>query len=55
MKVVQNVKTICAKHLCRSTAAYPAYIPDLAPSYFHLFSTLKEFLGGICFKSNEEV
>jgi hypothetical protein len=34
---------------------YPAQSPDLAPSDFHFFSTLKEFLGGRCFKSDEEV
>jgi histone-lysine N-methyltransferase SETMAR len=33
----------------------PAYSPNLAPSDFHLFPLLKEFLGGRCFKSNEEV
>jgi hypothetical protein len=27
----------------------------LAPSDFHLLPALKEFLGGRCFKSNEEV
>jgi hypothetical protein len=43
MMVVQKVKTIYAQHSCRSTTAYPAYRPDLAPSDFHLFSTLKEF------------
>jgi histone-lysine N-methyltransferase SETMAR len=32
-----------------------AYSPDLAPSDFHLFRTLKEFLGGRRFKSDEEV
>jgi histone-lysine N-methyltransferase SETMAR len=31
---------------------HPAYSPDLAPSDFHLFSKLKEFLGG---KSDEEL
>jgi histone-lysine N-methyltransferase SETMAR len=34
---------------------HPAYSPDLAPSNFHLFPKLKEFLGGRCFKSDEEV
>jgi histone-lysine N-methyltransferase SETMAR len=29
--------------------------PDLAPSDFHLFPTLKEFLDGRRFRSNEEV
>jgi histone-lysine N-methyltransferase SETMAR len=32
---------------------HPAYIPDLAPSDFHLFPKLKEFLGGRRFKSDE--
>jgi len=32
-----------------------AYSPDLAPSDFHLFPTLKEFLGGRRFLSDEEV
>jgi hypothetical protein len=30
---------------------HPAYSQDLAPSYFHLFPKLKEFLGGRRFKS----
>jgi histone-lysine N-methyltransferase SETMAR len=34
---------------------HPAYSPDLAPSDFHLFPKLKEFLGGRGFKSDEEV
>jgi histone-lysine N-methyltransferase SETMAR len=34
---------------------YPACSPGLAPSDFHLFPTLKEFLGGTRFKSDEEV
>jgi histone-lysine N-methyltransferase SETMAR len=34
---------------------HPAYGPDLAPSDFHLFPKLKEFLGDRCFKSDEEV
>ena len=34
---------------------HPAYSPDLAPSDFHLFPALKEFLGGRRFKRNEEV
>jgi histone-lysine N-methyltransferase SETMAR len=32
---------------------HPAYSPDLAPSDFHLFPKLKEFLGGRRFKSDE--
>jgi len=55
MKVIQKLKTIYAQRSCRSTAAYPAYKPDSAPSDYHLFSTLKEFLGGRCFKRDEEV
>jgi hypothetical protein len=34
---------------------HPVYSPDLAPSDFHLFPKLKEFLGGRRFKSDEEV
>jgi histone-lysine N-methyltransferase SETMAR len=34
---------------------HPAYNPDLAPSDFHLFPKLKEFLGGRRFRSDEEV
>ena len=34
---------------------HPAYSPDLVPSGFYLFPTLKKFLGGRRFKSNEEV
>ncbi|GBN41322.1 hypothetical protein AVEN_93684-1, partial [Araneus ventricosus] len=34
---------------------HPPYSPDLAPSDFHLFLKLKEFLGGKRFGSNEEL
>lgn len=34
---------------------HPPYSPDLPPSDFHLFPKLKEFLGGKCFTSSEEV
>jgi histone-lysine N-methyltransferase SETMAR len=34
---------------------HPAYNPDLAPSDFHSFPALKEFLGGRHFESDEEV
>jgi histone-lysine N-methyltransferase SETMAR len=34
---------------------HPTCSPDLAPSDFHLFPKLKEFLGGRRFKSDEEV
>ena len=33
----------------------PAYSPYLAPSDFHLFPTLKDFLGGRRFISDEEM
>ncbi|GBM18427.1 hypothetical protein AVEN_72760-1 [Araneus ventricosus] len=34
---------------------HPPYSPDLAPSDFHLFLKLKEFLGGKPFGSDEEL
>jgi hypothetical protein len=34
---------------------HPACSSDLVPSDFHLFPTLKEFLDGRCFSSDEEV
>lgn len=34
---------------------HPAYSPDLAPSDFHLFGPLKEFLGGKKFQTNDAV
>jgi histone-lysine N-methyltransferase SETMAR len=34
---------------------HPAYNPDLAPSDFHLFPKLNEFLGGRRFRSDEDV
>jgi histone-lysine N-methyltransferase SETMAR len=34
---------------------HPAYSPDLAPSHFHLFPKLKQYLGGRRFKSDEEM
>jgi histone-lysine N-methyltransferase SETMAR len=33
----------------------PPYPPDLAPSDFHLFTYLRQFLGGTCVGSDEEV
>jgi histone-lysine N-methyltransferase SETMAR len=35
--------------------SHPPYSPDLAPSDFHLFTHLKQFLGGTRMGSNEEV
>jgi hypothetical protein len=34
---------------------HPSYIPDLAPSDFHVFTLLKQFLGGMHMGSNKEV
>ena len=34
---------------------HPAYSPDLAPSDFHLFAPLKEFLGGKKFQTDDAV
>jgi hypothetical protein len=34
---------------------HPAYSPDFAPSDFHMFPALKEFLGGRRFRSDKEV
>ncbi|GBM14766.1 hypothetical protein AVEN_250857-1, partial [Araneus ventricosus] len=34
---------------------HPPYRPDLAPSDFHLFIKLKEFLRGKRFRSDEEL
>ena len=37
------------------TISHPPYLPDLAPSDFHLFGPLKESLRGQHFSSNEKV
>lgn len=37
------------------TFGHPAYSPDLAPSDYHLFPKLKEFLGGKQFTNDEEL
>jgi histone-lysine N-methyltransferase SETMAR len=34
---------------------HPPYSPDLAPSDYHFFTKLKEFLGGKRFSNNQEV
>jgi hypothetical protein len=34
---------------------HPPYIPELAPSDYHLFGPAKEHLGGKSFRNNEEV
>ena len=35
--------------------SHPPYSPDLAPSDYHLFSKLKEFLGGKQFAGDDEL
>jgi histone-lysine N-methyltransferase SETMAR len=53
-------------HTARSTVAaiqdrsfeclpHPSYSPDLAPSDFHIFGSLKEAMGSKSFRSDEEV
>jgi hypothetical protein len=37
------------------TFLHPPNGPDLAPSDFHLFTHLKQFLGGTCMGNDEEV
>lgn len=43
------------KELNYDLLPHPAYSPDLAPSDFHLFPKLKNFLGGQRFENNSEV
>ncbi|XP_014609810.1 PREDICTED: histone-lysine N-methyltransferase SETMAR-like [Polistes canadensis] len=38
-----------------SVLPHPPYSPDLAPTNYHLFSSLKNFLNGKTFKSEEQV
>ncbi|KAJ4429612.1 hypothetical protein ANN_21798 [Periplaneta americana] len=40
---------------CWEVFDHPPYSPDLAPSNFHLFTKLKDFLGGTRFGSDEEL
>jgi len=44
---IQDVSFECLPH--------PPYMPDLAPSDFHIFGPLKEAMGGKSFRSDEEV
>jgi histone-lysine N-methyltransferase SETMAR len=37
------------------TSEHPPYSPDLAPSDFHLFGPLKNYLGGKRFPDDKEV
>ena len=44
---IQNLSFECLPH--------PTYLPDLAPSDFHVFGQLKAVMGGKSFRSDEEV
>jgi len=44
---IQNLSFGCLPHL--------PYLPDLAPSEFHIFGPLKEAMGGKSFRSDKEV
>jgi histone-lysine N-methyltransferase SETMAR len=45
----------CFQEFGWEVSVHPAYRPDMDPSDFHLFPTLKKFLGGRPFKSDEKV
>lgn len=47
VRTIQDIKFECPIH--------PSYSPDIAPSDFHVFSALKEAMGGKHFRSDEEV
>jgi len=47
---VATIQDLSFEHL-----PHPPYLPDLAPSDFHIFGLLKEAMGGKSFRSNEEV
>jgi len=44
---IQDLSFECLQH--------PPYLPDIAPSDFHVFGPLKEAMGGKSFRSDEEV
>ena len=49
-------RTTCTlQQLGQEVLPHPPYSPDLAPSGFHLFEPLKEFLGGQHFSTDDEV
>jgi histone-lysine N-methyltransferase SETMAR len=50
-----TVTTGTLEEMQREVLAHPAYSPYLAPSNFHLFSPLKETLGGKILRANDEV
>jgi hypothetical protein len=58
-RVVQKVKAVSTRALLSDFAwdiiFNPPYSLDVAPSDFHLFTELNQFLGGIHIGSNEEV
>ena len=45
--IIQQLKWKVLRH--------PPYSPELAPSDYHLFGPLKEYLDGKSFRNNEEV
>jgi hypothetical protein len=58
-RVIQKVKTTstCARlaDFACDFFFHPPYSLDLVPSDFHLFTHFKQFLGGMCMGSDEEV
>jgi hypothetical protein len=42
-------------NLTLSNFFHPSYIPDVAPSGFHVFTPLKHFLGGMHMGRDKEV
>jgi histone-lysine N-methyltransferase SETMAR len=42
------------QHLDWELFNFPPYIPDLAPSGYHLFAYMENWLGSQCFNSNED-
>jgi hypothetical protein len=56
-RIIQKVKTVCSQHLHFPWDFFfrPPYIPDLAPSDFHLFTHVKQFWGGMRMCSDEEM
>jgi hypothetical protein len=58
-RVVQKVKTasthVIIGDFAWGVSLHPRYSPDLAPSDFHLFTHLKQFLGSTHMCNDEEV
>jgi hypothetical protein len=59
MKVVRKVKTastfVLLPDFALDVSFHPPYTPDLAPSDFHLFTHLKQFLCSTHMRSDEQV